>query len=107
MFVKPYRREEWWVTTAVSQDFLVLGINHYLEQLKILAVDENHSPEGDEWDFIYDGRLNRLYLEKRDERFVFSGDLSADVLAGLKELFGPSTLRQAQCGAGLRDHKEQ
>ena len=88
MYTQPYRRELLAVPYFVDEDLLYLGIKKLYEKYHLVSIDENHSPEGDEWDFLYDRKLNRLYVEKRKDSYVFSGDITPDLLAGLRELFG-------------------
>ena len=47
------------------------------------------SPEGGEWTFLYDGKLNKLYIEKDEKSYTFSGDISPELVKSMKRLFGP------------------
>jgi hypothetical protein len=88
MYTQPYRRELLAVPCLADDDLLFYGIKKFFDKFHLINIDENHSPEGDEWDFLYDGKLNRLYVEKRKDSCVFFGDITPDLLAGLRKLFG-------------------
>jgi hypothetical protein len=55
------------------------------------VIKESTSPEGADWEFMYNGRLNRLYARRKGTVFEFTGDMSDDLLAPLREIFGGST----------------
>jgi hypothetical protein len=88
MYTQPYRRELFNIPYLIDEDLLFLGIKKFFKKYTVINIDENHSPEGDEWDFLYDGKLNRLYVEKRKDTYVFSGDITPDLLAALQKMFG-------------------
>lgn len=88
MYTRPNRREIAAIMPTSDHDLIVIGIKRYLDELKVPMVDEKHSPEGDEWNFVYDERLNRLYLERKEGAFALTGDVSDTVIAALTKLFG-------------------
>jgi hypothetical protein len=88
LYTRPYRRVIAALPSAYDHDLIVLGVRKYFDELKVPMVDERHSPEGDEWDFVYDERLNRLYLERKESTFALTGDVSDTIIAALIKLFG-------------------
>lgn len=74
--------------TIEGEDLLVYGIKKVKDKFKINTLKETISPEGGEWTFLYDGKLNRLYIEKNGESFKFTGNISPELLNSMKELFG-------------------
>lgn len=63
------------------------GISNFKKDFKITTLKETLSPEGGEWSFIYDGDLNRLYIEKAGTTFKFTGDISKELIEKLRILF--------------------
>ena len=94
LYTRPNRREIAAIIPAFDHDLMVIGIRKYFDELKVPMIDERHSPEGDEWDFLFDGRLNRLYLESKESALALTGDVSETIIAALTKLFGkpPSSL---------------
>lgn len=81
-------RKQLFISPAlVGEDLLVYGIKKTKANFKIITLKETISPEGGEWSFLYDGKLNRLYIEKDGTEYKFTGDISPDLLISLKELF--------------------
>ena len=88
--MKEYQiRNKLFIIPAVEgEDLLVYGIKKFKTELKITTLKETISPEGGEWTFLYDGRLNKLYIEKDEKSYTFSGDISPELVESLKRLFG-------------------
>lgn len=70
-----------------GEDLLVYGIQKFKNNFKVITLKETISPEGGEWVFIYDGKLNRLFIEKQGIQYRFTGDISPDSIEAMKKLF--------------------
>lgn len=70
------------------------GIRNFEKKLKLTTLKETFSPEGGEWTFLYDGELNRLYIEKDGNTFKFTGNVSKELVDKLKELFGKKEMKR-------------
>ena len=79
LFILPYPEGE---------ELHYYGIGNFQKKLKLTTLKETLSPEGGEWSFMYNGKLNRLYIEKDGNTFKFTGDVSQELVEKLKELFG-------------------
>jgi len=93
LYTRPNRREIAAIIPAFDHDLIVIGIRKYFNELKVPIIDERHSPEGDEWNFMYDERLNRLYLERKESTFALTGDVSDTIIAALTKLFGKMPIK--------------
>lgn len=78
LFILPYPEGE---------ELHYYGIFNLKKECKIVTLKETISPEGGEWSFIYDGKLNRLYVEKDGNTFKFTGNISEELIEKLKTLF--------------------
>lgn len=63
------------------------GIKKFVKEWKITTLKQTFSPEGGEWTFLYDGRLNRLYIEKDGNIFKFTGGVSGELIEDLRKVF--------------------
>ena len=79
LFILPYPEGE---------ELHYYGIHDFKKEFKVTTLKETMSPEGGEWTFIYDGKLNRLYIEKDGNTYKFTGNISPEIVDKLRKLFG-------------------
>jgi hypothetical protein len=69
-----------------GEDLIVYGIKRIKDKFKLLTIKENMSPEGGEWTFIYNNKLNRLYIRKDEINLVFTGEINPEIVEELKNM---------------------
>ena len=75
-----YRNQLFVLPFPEGEDLHYYGINKFKNDCKITTLKETMSPEGGEWSFIYNGKLNRLYVEKGGNTFKFAGNISVELI---------------------------
>ncbi len=78
LFVLPYPEGE---------ELHYYGISNFKKEFKITSLKETLSPEGGEWSFMYNGELNRLYIEKDGNTFSFMGNITEELIDKLRVVF--------------------
>jgi hypothetical protein len=78
-----------------GEDLIVYGIKRIKDKFKIITIQEIISPEGGEWTFIYNKRLNKLYIEKEGINLIYSGDISQEILEELKKIMKEKEIQKA------------
>ena len=69
-----------------GEDLHYYGIRNFKKEFKLTTLKETISPEGGEWSFIYNGKLNRIYIEKDGNTFKFIGDISEELIEKLRTI---------------------
>ena len=69
-----------------DEDLLFYGIKKYETDFKIKSLNNIINPEGGEWTFLFNDKLNRLIINKDDKNYIFTGDALPEVVESLKKI---------------------
>ena len=80
-------RQQLFITPSIEgEDLLFYGIKKLEQDLKLKSINKIINPEGGEWTFIFNGKLNRIYISKEKDNFIFTGDALPGVVKSLRKI---------------------
>jgi hypothetical protein len=80
-------RQQLFITPSIEgEDLLFYGIKKLETDLKLKSLNKIINPEGGEWTFLFNDNLNRLYINKDNNNYVFTGDALPEVVESLKKI---------------------